>query len=86
MRANTKDGRIEWWEGSGVKVRFRASSSWLGGEARHACVVASGYSPYFCTDTVYVCTIVMSGTCANVMDSCPIRKNLNPYLYPYSVA
>lgn len=34
MRANTKDGRREWWEGSGVKVR-------------HACVVASGYSPYF---------------------------------------
>lgn len=68
MRANTKDGRREWWEGSGVKVR-------------HACVVASGYSPY-CTDTVYVsvCTIVMSGTCANVMDSCPIRKNPNPYV------
>lgn len=37
-------------------------------------------SPYFCTDTVFVCTIVMSGTCANVMDSCPIRKNPNPYV------
>lgn len=42
MRANTKDGWREWWEGSGVKVRFRASRRWLGGEARHACVVASG--------------------------------------------
>lgn len=73
MRANTKDGRREWWEGSGVKVR-------------HACVVASGYSPYFlCGYSLCIisgCTIVMSGTCANVMDSCPIRKSPNPYLYP----
>lgn len=43
IRATTKDGRREWWEGSGVKIRFRASRRGLRGEARHACVVGSGY-------------------------------------------